>query len=265
MLKAILGSRFTYWILSLYALIVTWWLYLQSIENPGNSVYMFNWTYGIIGLSAAVYSFWLAYHKWGGHRSVIGRGLIFLGLGLLGQWLGLQVWTYYNLIAKVDVSYPSWADAGYFALVPAYTLAALMFAKASGATFSLKKQSAKAQVLLVPGLALLAAYIFFAQGVGFDTSNVAKTLLDFGYPLGEIIPAAIGLLILTLSHSLLGGTMRNRIRFLVFAFFLQSITEYAFIYTSGNETYVNGGWNDLLYATSYTVMALGIISFREHK
>ncbi len=59
--------------------------------------------------------------------------------------------------------------------------------------------------------------------------------------------------------------MKSRILYLVVAFFFQFLTEYAFLYTAGAETYVNGGWNDLMYATSYTFMSLGLIAFSDYK
>ena len=103
------------------------------------------------------------------------------------------------------------------------------------------------------------------RNIGFDIKNPIKTFFDFGYPLGEIIPVSIALFTLSLSRKLLGGKMKSRIIYLAFAFFFQFITEYAFLFTAGNNTYYNGGFNDLLYATSYTIMTLGLISFRSYE
>ena len=264
MLSTLLKSKFTYWILFLYLVVLSWWVYLQVQGANTNDAYFFNWFYGLIALSGAVYGILIAIKKWGGWSSVIGRGLILLSLGLLGQWFGLQVWTYYNVVVKVEVPYPSLADFGYFSLIPAYAIAAWMFAQASGAKFSLKTNGGKLQALFIPLIAIVIADILFVKNIGLDLSDPLKTFLDFGYPLGEIIPVSIALFTLTLSRNLLGGTMKNKIIFLVGAFFFQFLTEYAFLYTAGAETYVNGGWNDLMYATSYTIMSLGIITFSRY-
>src|SRR3989344_3343806 len=131
MLKTILKSKFTYWIVFLYLVTLVWWVYLQmGYLTNSLQAYLFDWFYGLIGFSGAIYGIYVSFKKWGGWNSIIGRGLILLPLGLLGQWFGLQVWTYYNVIAKVETPYPSLADLGYFALIPAYTLGALMFALA---------------------------------------------------------------------------------------------------------------------------------------
>lgn len=264
MLTTLLHNKATYWILLLYLIVVGWWVRLQIQGFKSSEVYLFNWFYGLIALSGAIFGIYIAFKKWGGWSSIIGKGLILLPLGLLGQWFGLQVWTYYNVIAKVEVPYPSLADFGYFALIPAYALGAWMFAQASGAKFSLRTSGGKVWALFIPLTAIVVSDVLFLKDIGLDFSDPIKLFLDFGYPFGEIIPVSIALFTLTLSRSLLGGTMKNRILYLVGAFFFQFLTEYAFLYTAGTATYVNGGWNDLMYATSYTIMSLGIITFSSY-
>lgn len=210
-----------------------------------------------------MYGIFFVSPTWGGINSALGRAIIYISLGLLGQWLGLQIWTYYNLIAQVEIPYPSLADLGYFALIPFYTFAALLLAKASGGKFLLRTKNGKLYVFVIPIIMLTVSYMLFVKDLGFDGTDPLKTFLDYGYPLGEIIPVSIALFILTLSGKLLGGTMRSRILYLVFAFTFQFLTEYLFLYAVGAETYTNGNVNDILYATSYFVMALGLISFKE--
>lgn len=266
MLHKLLKNNFTYWILFLYAVVVLWWVKLRVIGGLGtDEVYFFNWFYGLIAVSGALYGIKVSSQKWGGWKSIIGKGLIFLPAGLLGQWFGLQVWTYYNVIAKIEVPYPSLADIGYFALIPAYTIAALMFAQASGAKFSLKTFEGKLYATIIPITALFLSYLLFLRDIGFDLNDPIKTFFDVGYPLGEIIPVSIALFTFTLSKNLLGGKMKSRILFLVGAFSLQFLTEYTFLYAAGAGAYVNGGWNDLMYATSYTIMSLGLITFKDYE
>lgn len=264
MVQTLLKSKYTYWVLFLYLVCVVWWGYLKvnNLSNTNES-YLFNWFYGFIALSGAGYGVYISHTRWGGWDSVIGKGLILLSLGLFGQWFGLQVWTYYNVIAHLEVPYPSWADLGYFSLVPFYGLSAFMFAKASGAKFSLKTKSGKVWAAVIPFMALMLSYSLFLRDIGLDLSDPLKTFLDFGYPLGEIIPVSIAMFTLTLSRSFLGGTMRSRIIYLVGAFFFQFLTEYAFLYAAGAGLYTNGGWNDLMYASAYTIMSLGLISFSD--
>lgn len=266
MIKTILSSKVTYLILFLYAITVAWWVYIntQSLQNTTLS-YWFNWFYGIIALIGAIYGLYTSLKVWGGFSSVMGKALIFLALGLLGQWFGLQVWTYYNVIARLEVPYPSLADIGYFALIPCYAIAAYLIAYASGAKFSLKTPIGKILAASIPIAALLTAYFLFIRNVGFDFSDPLRLFLDIGYPLGEIIPVSIALFTISLATGLLGGSMKSRIVFLTIAFSFQFITEYIFLYKAGLGIYNNGGFSDLMYATSYTIMSLVLISFIEYR
>lgn len=264
MFHAIFKNKVSYIIIACYAIILLWWIRLTVIGHPTPEAFIFDWSYGIIGLTGSLYSIFVVSKVWGGWKSIIGKGLILIPLGLLGQWIGLQIWTYYNIIAKVNVPYPSWADAGYFALVPAYTIGALMFAQASGSKFSLKTPFGKTVAIIIPIIMLSLAYFLFVRDIGIS-SNPIKTFFDFGYPLGEIAPVCIALFTLIFSKKLMGGKFRSRILYLIFAFSFQFITEYYFLFTSGNNTYYNGSFSDLLYATSYTIMSLGLISFKKYE
>lgn len=264
MFHVIFKNKLAYIILSLYLIVLVWWLKLNLTGHQIPEAYYFDWTYGLIGLTGSLYSIFVISKVWGGWKSIIGRGLILIPLGLLGQWIGLQIWTYYNLALKVAVPYPSWADVGYFALVPAYTFGAIMFAQAAGAKFSLRTRIGKVIALIIPVIMVSLACILFVKDIGIDVHHPIKTFFDFGYPLGEIIPVSIAIFTLSFSRKLLGGKFKSRILFLIFAFSFQFITEYYFLYTSGNNTYYNGSFSDLMYATSYTIMSLGLLSFKNY-
>lgn len=264
MFATIFKNKVSYLIIALYVIVVLWWIKLQTTGVPTEEAYLFNWSYGLIGLVGSFYCIFSVSKIWGSFRSIIGKGLLYIPAGLLGQWFGLQIWTYYNLVLKVEVPYPSLADVGYFSLIPFYTLGSFMFAKAAGAKFSLRTLHGKFLAVVIPLVMLGVAYSLFVRDIGIDMTDWIKTFLDFGYPLGEIIPVSIALFTFTLSRKLLGGKMKGRILYLVFAFSFQFVTEYTFLYSVGNGTYINGGINDLLYATSYTIMSLGLISFKSY-
>ncbi len=266
MKNIIYPSPYILFVSFLYIIVLGWWLRLQFLDLTATpEANLYNWFYGLIGLSATLYGFYIAHKKWGGFKSLIGKGLKFLSIGLLGQWLGLQVWTYYNLIMKVEVPYPSLADLGYISLVPAYTAAACCFALAAGAKFSLKTYIGKVIAVIIPLTILAISYFLLIKNIGFDSTNLLKLLLDYGYPLGEIIPVSVALFTLLTIHGLAGSIMRGKILYLIGAFFIQFIAEYVFLFMAGNGSYVNGGLTDILYPTSYFVMAIGIASFSKYE
>lgn len=251
-------SWLTYFIIVAYLAILVWYLSIRSSGSENN--YLFNWSYGLIALVSALYSWRIATKYWGGLKSTMGKLIILLGVGLFSQWIGLQIWTYYNVIAKVEVPYPSLADIGYFGLVPAYVFAALMLSKVTGVRFSLRSLRGKLIILAIPVASLAAAFFLFVRNVGFEDSTPLRIFFDLAYPIGEIIPAAIALVILLLTTNIMGGRMRPRVLMLILAFSVQFFTEYFFLYQSGQGTYINGGAADLLYATSYAVMGLSLVS-----
>lgn len=255
---AVFRSGFIRTVIFCYILLLGFWFWIYTTGNTdAKPSYIFGTIYPLLaisgGVSALIYS-----QKWGGWKSVMGKGIILLGLGLFGEAFGQFVWSYYNLIVQDVAPYPSIADIGYFSIIPFYAIAMLKFARASGVRFSLKDYLGKIQVVIIPLVMLIISYIFFLRGYNLDLSQPIKTFLDFGYPMGEAIMISIAILTFTLSRKYLGGVMKNKILYIIFAFVIQYITDYTFLYKVNAGTYVNGGVVDLMYATSFAIMAIGI-------
>lgn len=239
-----------------------WWVYLflKYGDVPNFQHYLFAATYGFVCIWGA-YRGLIHSNRWGGFKSVIGRGLILLSLGLLAQEFGQLVFSYYNIFLKVEIPYPSLADLGYFGSIPFYIAGIVMIGWASGINFSLKGAFNQIQLVAIPVLALLASYYFFLRGYEFDLTQPLKIFLDFGYPLGQAIYVSLAILIFSLSRRILGGIMRDKVFLLIVAFALQYVADYNFLYQSSRLTWVNGGYGDYLYFLAYFIMTLGLISF----
>lgn len=238
------------------------WLWINIHHLRGGNINNFyGLIYPIISFIGGVYGISLSFNKWGGYKTVIGRGILFLSLGLLAEVFGQWAWSYYVIIKGVEIPYPSIADIGYFLIVPFYSLAMFNFAIASGARINLRSYMGKMQAILIPILMILVAYVIFLRKVDIDFSDSLRTFLDFGYPTFEAIAISIGILTYTLTRNILGGVMRPKILYLIFALVLQYITDYTFLYRVGVGTYYNAGPVDLMYTISLLVMTLGVISF----
>jgi hypothetical protein len=85
------------------------------------------------------------------------------------------------------------------------------------------------------------------------------TFLDIGYPLGEAFYLSMAMLAYLLSRKLLGGIMKVPILFLITALVAEYVADFLFLYESHAGTYVPGGFNDLLFVVSYSLMAISII------
>lgn len=264
MIRSLLRSRF-FWLVVVYFLfILAWWIKIYSggqKEGLENSV--FNVVYGFIALAGSLNGIYIAYKKWGGHRSVIGLGIIFLSLGLFGEWFGNATWGYFNIVSKIEIPYPGIADIGFFSIIPLYAIGVYQFAKAAGAKFSLQTLSGQLQSILIPLVMVAVSWAFFLKNIPFDLKDPLKLFLDYGYPGGESITVAVTILTYSLSRKFLGGKMRSRILFVIIALVAQFITDYSFTYTAGNGTYYNGSFVDLMYAISLSLMAICLLSFKD--
>ncbi len=245
-----------------------WWLYinfiLKSSDPSSISNQAFAATYGIVALMGGVAGL-ITSKIWGGRKSLIGRALLFFSIGLLAQEFGQLAYSYYLYVLKVEIPYPSVGDIGYFSSVLFYIYASLQLLKATGAKFSLKYRSKKIIAITLPLILLASSYAFFLRDYQFDFSSYKATLtvlLDFGYPLGQATYIAIALLTYLLSRNLLGGIMKNKVLFVLFALVVQYVADFSFLNAAKAEKVFPAGANDYVYLLAYTVMALALNSFR---
>lgn len=243
-------------------LLVFWsWINISGFRE-GDINNLYGVLYPFISLIGGVYGILIS-KKWGGYKTVMGRGILFLSLGLLAEVLGQWTWSYFTIIKGIEVPYPSLADIGYFSIIPLYGYAMYNFAIAAGVRFNLRNYFGKIQAVVIPAVMIAVAYFLFLKDIEVDPTNLLQTFLDFGYPGFEAIAISIGILTFSLSRGLLGGVMKSRILFLVFALIAQYVTDYTFLYRAGVGTYFNAGLVDLMYTISLTIMAIGIISFNQ--
>src|SRR3990167_4693892 len=93
---------------------------------------------------------------WGGFNSAVGKSIIFLSLGTLTWSIGMLAWNYFIFIAKVEVPYPSWADAAFILSWPLWALGVVYLSKATGVKFALRSVKGKISLFIVPLIAILA-------------------------------------------------------------------------------------------------------------
>lgn len=264
MLRSLLNNKLNQFVLLFYSILVIWWtkIYLSGVRETQEN-YLFGFVYALIALIGGINGLIIS-KKWGGFKSSVGRALIFLSLGLLGEWFGQTVWSYYNVIEKIEVPYPSLADIGYFSIIPLYALGVLSLGKAIGAHFKLKTMWGKLIVIIIPIIMVTLSFYLFLKNLWPDFSNPIRTFLDFGYPLGEAITISITLVIYELSRGVLGGKMKNKILLLIVALFAQYITDFTFLYKAGEGTYYNAGVVDLMYVTAFLITTLALSGFKNY-
>src|SRR3989338_9414541 len=139
----------------LFYFLNVWWLILLFSglrENFHN--YLFGAAYGIMALVGGLTGLSIS-KAWGGVKSVMGKAILFLSLGLLAAEFGQLVFSYYNIFLGVEIPYPSLADIGFFANIPFYSFGIFYLARASGVLINLKKLVGQIQVVIIPFILLL--------------------------------------------------------------------------------------------------------------
>ena len=247
----------------LYLIISAWFLYLHiflnfDLDSTKYDLKIWASVYQIIALFGGIVGIFIS-RKWGGHKSIVGKAILFFALGLLLQVFGQSFDSYLNVIKNVEIPYPALGDIGFFGSVVSYIIGAFYMLKSVGFKFSLRSLKGKLISITIPLLLLVSSYFFFLQGYEFDWTDKVKIFLDLGYPFGEAIYVSIAILAFLVSRNYLGGIMKKPIIFLIFALFFQYSCEFVFLYQANAGTWYAGGINDFMYFTSYFIMSLALL------
>ncbi|HCS78275.1 TPA: hypothetical protein DIV55_00860 [Patescibacteria group bacterium] len=245
----------------IFLLFTVFWISLFLFEKDSVAHAIYGSTYGILALWGGIVGLKIS-GRWGGHKSVLGKAILFFSFGLLAQFFGQVAYTIYIYFLKIELPYPSLGDVGYFGSIPIYIYAVLMLAKASGVRLSRQPFQKKVLAMVTPVVILLISYLLLLSGYEFNWSAPLVIFLDFGYPFGQAIYISLAILTYTLSKNILGGIMRTKILFILFALFVQYLSDYSFLYLVKNELWFVGGINDYIYLVSYLLMSLGLIQLK---
>lgn len=248
----------------IFAILTLWWIINNFVIGNQNVAYDnffdFSEVYGYMAVLGGIWGIIIA-HKWGGFGSIVGKALTMFSFGLFAQEFGQLAYAWYNDIYKVPGPYPSLGDVGFFGSIIFYMYGVTLLAQASGVKIRLQSFASKIQAILIPVLMLGTGYYLFLQGYTFDWSSPLKIFLDFGYPLGQAIYVSLAILTYLLSRGVLGGIMKSKILFILFALVIQFLCDYTFLYQSSKGIWHVGEINDYMYLVAYFVMALALIQF----
>lgn len=252
------------WIAILLLLVLTvWWFISPSFQTTigGRFFGDFPSIYGVMALWGAIWGMIIS-QAWGGFKSVMGKAMIMFSLGLFAQEFGQIYYAYLSFYKQVEVPYPSVGDVGYFGSIPLYILGVWYLAKASGVKIGFSSFGNKVQAFLIPIVLLGIGYYLFLQGYEFDWSDPMKVFLDFGYPLGQAVYISFAILTYLLSRGVLGGIMKTKILFILFALSIQFLSDYTFLYQTSRGTWHVGEINDYMYLISYFLMTFGLLQLK---
>lgn len=229
---------------------------------------MFSFSLNLLGFLGGVLGILIS-KKWGGLKSAVGRGIFYMSAGTTSWGIAGFIWSFYNFVLNQEVPYPSIADVVYLACFGLWILGMWHLAKATGAKYGLRKSQGKMIVLIFPILfAFVSYYVLFvvAHNSTFDwNGGLVKMILDFAYPFFDWVILSISLTILGLSLEYLGGKFKWPVIIIIVGFLVNFLADFSFSYTTTVETYFNGNFSDLLFATALFTISFGICSLDIHK
>lgn len=243
----------------LFLVLSIWWIATQLFyQGNDNAHQLFAAVYGVMALWGAVWGMMIS-TKWGGMKSTFGKAIFFLSLGLLLQEFGQLAYSYYIYYLRIEVPYPSIGDIGYFGSIPCYIYGIWLLGKASGVKFLASDMQTKLIAIVQPVIVLLLGYVLFIKNYEFNWVNPLTVFLDFGYPLGEAVYMSIAIMAFIMSRRVLGGIMRSKILWILFALIIQFLSDYTFLYQARNGIWYAGGINDYMYLCAYFIMTLSLL------
>ncbi len=208
-----------------------------------------------------VISGFIVQNKWGSYKSLVGRSLLFITLGLLMWFVGNII---YLIISLSQVGgtemYPSIADYFFILIDPFYAVALLIIMKYSGVMSKFKKVYSYLILLLVPIACVYANYLlFFSDYSSLKDILVSELVFDLVYTFGSIAVMTLVILAFALSLGKLGGMFKKSLYMFFIGFALQYIADVFYSLRMDIELYNNGGVGDVLFFCSVFFIIFGVL------
>lgn len=224
-------------------------------RNPDKTTlfnYLFNLVYAVIFILGMHIAF-LRADKFI-DRPNLQKSMRFFGGALFFFGAGLITWTFYNLILKVSIPYPSLADVSFLFYYPAAIAGIYFLIKSFGGEITKK--------LIIEGLLIFliffgSIYLFLNQSsLGSDVPFWAR-FFNVVYPMADSLLVAFAITILRTEK---GISTHPNILYFVFGFLILAAADTIFSYRSSMGTYWNGDISDTLFALSGFLTAWGLLS-----
>lgn len=199
----------------------------------------------------------LVYYKCGEHKSSIRRiGWLLISLGCLSFALGQATWTYLESILRIEVPFPSWADAGFIGNY-VFLIAGVML------LFGSMPMAGRARQLLdsaiaSSGMGVLSWYFLVRRIWHMSDISMLGKCISVAYPLGDIA-ALFGALVL-LSTAGANKSLRRSLYFLAMGILGFTFFDTSFTWMSLNGTYQTGSWSDWTISFGWILIGYSLLT-----
>ena len=189
-------------------------------------------------------------------KSSLGKSTFYISLGILCWGFGALLWLYYNLLAKIEVPYPSIADIGFLAIIPLVVV---------GLSHLLRYAQIKLnfatiiRLSILPFLVLIFTFFFFIWDKLAENVGLLTKILNILYPLGDALFLSISLTLLIMTFgSSFGKVLTRSLLVLSLGFAFEAIADFSFSYTTTMGTYYSGNWVDIIFALAFFTIGVGM-------
>ncbi|HAI62981.1 MAG: hypothetical protein UU64_C0021G0006 [candidate division WWE3 bacterium GW2011_GWF2_41_45] len=248
-------------VIGLFLAYSLWWLYILLAAGPEDSIRdYFSDSYGIVAGLGGFLGLIFA-HKWDGWKSYVGKSLILFSLGLFFQFCGQLSYSIEYYIYGIENSYPSVGEVFFFSSIFFYIFGVWFVAKSAGTTISIKGVKKKLIAYVFPLLMIAFSYFMFINGTDFESYGLIANILTLAYPIGQAIYVSMAILTSYLAFNLVGGAMRRRVFFILFACIFQYAADSTFLYKTIQETWMPADISEYMFVVSYFLMSMAFIDF----
>ena len=233
-------------ICSLFAFM--YWGYLQIIPAKDTLLnYYFNVIVAFFYLAGGIISYFL-YRKT--DNSTLKSIFLLFGLSLFSYSIGSFIWSYYNIVSKTEIPFPSLADVFYL-LYPVFIGAGFWYIL-DLFNFKPSKTNIKLSLVIVLLVFFVVFFIFNKQTLDTDQPLIA-TLLNLLYPLSDSFLIALGIIAFTAVGQISYGMFST-----ITALFFMVAGDITFTYRQTNGIYWNGDISDLFFLISAVFIVIGV-------
>ncbi len=253
----------------LFVLLIFWGYLFTTGTKSGSLNYIFALMYALMPFLGGIAAI-RGYQEWGGLSTILGKAILFLGLGLFMWGFGKIAWVYYAAIPGIqNASLPDWFFAPSVFL---YTIGTIYLSLTTGIRLSLKFTSGRIFAIVTPIVVfILAYYVLIAlPKADIDTlisnkDTILRSIFNIAYPIGDAVSLAVAAVVAGLSFRYLGGLYKTEIVFILTGLAGMFAADSYFAYSSLVGTSYIGGTGDLLYAFALFLLTCGLLGFNKFR
>lgn len=256
-------------IVFLLALLI-FWGYLFSVGLDDSRLnYLFAFLYALMPFLGGIAAI-RGYQEWGGLSTILGKAILFLGLGLFMWGFGKIAWVYYAAIPGIqNASLPDWFFAPSVFL---YTIGTIYLSLTTGIRLSLKFTSGRVFAVVTPIIVFILAYYVLisvpqpsVETVIANKDALLQSIFNVAYPIGDAVSLAVAAVVAGLSFRYLGGLYKTEIVFILSGLAGMFAADSYFAYTSLSGTAQIGGAGDLIYTFALFLLTCGLLGFNKFR